>query len=297
MSSVPTAQSPGSESPEPVSQGAESPPPEPPDETPQLRPRHKQPRRKKILTSLVLAAFGLVLLLLAILFYPSPATGVSTPPYSRLGITTTFPIAVIGVKVVQVSPTLAKMSFTVELPTGKTAPPAGSTASLIVAPPLGTAFRDCPASSCTRVPGVPPGFIWHEQLAFSHSTGLSGKATADVFVKASRFGVAFNGVNATAAIPEVIYQGPGNPMMAVAYDIPSASSYDWASFPTAAVNSSTAIWQMSLASGDTAGRAAVGINPAGQASHDTGTFIAGALIGLAGGAILSAVQEAFHVGD
>jgi len=300
MSGVPTAQSPGpAESREPASQRAESSPSRPADETPPLPAEtpplpaeHKRWKRKKIFTPLVLAALGLVLLLLSILFYPSQSTGVSTPPYSRLEITTTSPIFLIGFKVVQVSPALAEMRFTVELPVGKTAPPPGATASLQVAPPLGTSFRDCPAPSCTRVPGVPPTFIWTESLAFK-----AGKAQADFFVKASSFGVAFNGVNAAAAIPEVMYKGPGNPIMLAAYDIPSAASYDWSSFPTAAVNNSTAIWQVDLAGGDTAAREAVGINSAGQASHDTRTYVAGALLGLAGGAILSAAQVALHAGD
>ena len=164
MSGVPTAQSPGpAESREPASQRAESSPSRPADETPPLPAEtpplpaeHKRWKRKKIFTPLVLAALGLVLLLLSILFYPSQSTGVSTPPYSRLEITTTSPIFLIGFKVVQVSPALAEMRFTVELPVGKTAPPPGATASLQVAPPLGTSFRDCPAPSCTRVPGVPP---------------------------------------------------------------------------------------------------------------------------------------------
>ena len=45
------------------------------------------------------------------------------------------------------------------------------------------------------------------------------------------------------------------------------------------------------------GRAAVGINHAEQTTDDNKTFVAGALIGLAGGALLSAVQEALHAND
>ncbi len=120
----------------------------------------------------------------------------------------------------------------------------------------------------------------------------TGIATADFFVKAHSFGVASNGITASAAIPEVTYQGPGQPMLVVTYDIPSAASYDWSSFPTASVNNSTASWVEDLTNGDTGARAAVGISPSGQATHDTETLLAGTLLGLAGGAILSAIQEA-----
>ena len=66
-------------------------------------------------------------------------------------------------------------------------------------------------------------------------------------------------------------------------------------FVKAAVNNTTATWQEDLASTDTTGRSAVGINPAGQANHDIQALVAGTLIGLAGGAIISAVQEFLHV--
>ncbi|MGO9144012.1 MAG: hypothetical protein ACLP70_21620 [Streptosporangiaceae bacterium] len=46
-------------------------------------------------------------------------------------------------------------------------------------------------------------------------------------MKARSFGVAYNGITASAAIPEFIYRGPGTPIFLVGYDIPSAASYDW----------------------------------------------------------------------
>lgn len=292
MAGIPTSQVP-----EPESPLAENPPPGPPDETPPLSAAHKRSRRKKILTPLVLTVLGLLLFLLVIIFYPSAGTDVRTPSYSRLALETKFPIALIGLKVIQVSPAIAEMKISVELPVGITAPPAGPPAALVVAPALGTAFRDCPAPSCLTVPGPLSGSEWGVTLAFRSARGSPGIATADFFVKARSFGVAYNGITASAAIPEFIYRGPGTPMFLVGFDIPSAASYDWSSFPTAAVNNHTASWQEDLTSVDSPGRAAVGINPAGQANHDNTTFIVGALVGLAGAAILSAIQEALHAGD
>ena len=43
-------------------------------------------------------------------------------------------------------------------------------------------------------------------LAFSSVGGSPGKATVDFFVKARSFGVAYNGITASAAIPEFIYR-------------------------------------------------------------------------------------------
>lgn len=286
MPDTPTAQSPTPEGPLPG----------PKDNPPPLPAADKPSRRVKILTPLVLAILGLALFLLAIILYPS-ATGVRTPLYSRLGISTKFPIALLGLSVVQISPGVAEMKITVKLPANVAAPPAGAPpAGLVVAPALGTVFRNCPPPFCRTLPGVPPGSVWGVPLAF-RSVGPTGEATADFYVKARSFGVASNGVNASAAIPEVLYQGPGKPIFVVGYHIPSAASYDWSSFPTAGVSNNVATWQEDLVGPDTPGRAAIGINPAGQASHDRLTFFAGALLGIAGGAIVAAVQEALHGRD
>jgi hypothetical protein len=106
-----------------------------------------------------------------------------------------------------------------------------------------------------------------------------------------------NGVNASAAIPEVLYGGLGQPILVVSYQLRSASSYDWSASPTGAVSSTTAGWQQDLASGDTPGRTAVGVNHSARTDHDIKIFIAGALLGVAGGAVIGAVQETMHLRD
>jgi hypothetical protein len=63
------------------------------------------------------------------------------------------------------------------------------------------------------------------------------------------------------------------------------------------VTGTTAQWQQDVASGDTPGRVAVGINHSAQTRDDIKIFIAGALLGIAGGAIIAAVQEAMHLRD
>jgi hypothetical protein len=253
--------------------------------------------RKAVLRPVVLGTIGLGLLLISFFLYPRTAD-VPSPAFARLGLAATFPVAFIEYGVVQVSPQIAEIRISVTLPTGTLRPPAGARpAVLAVIPPFGTGFRNCHPPACTvQSNRITKAYTWQKLLSF-RPVKSAGTATADFFVKARSFGVISNGVSASAAIPEVIYEGPGKPMLLTLYRLPSASSYDWSASPTAAVTSSTAQWQQDLASGDTPGRTAAGINHSAQARDDIKIFIAGALLGIAGGAIIAAVQEAMHLGD
>jgi hypothetical protein len=117
-----------------------------------------------------------------------------------------------------------------------------------------------------------------------------------LFVKANSIGDTSNGVIADAAIPQVLCNNCVDTVLETQYNIPSASSYDWSSFPTQFANGTYARWTEQV-NGVAGGRAAVGVNHANQANDDHKTFVTGALVGLAGGALLSAVQEALHAND
>jgi hypothetical protein len=250
--------------------------------------------RKPVLRPVVLGAIGLALLLVSFLLYPR-TTELPSPAFPRLELSTNLRVAFVDYSVVQVSPAVAEMKISVVLPTGTPAPPAGAAPTFLsVAPPLGTGFRDCHPPACAvRGTGVTSASLWTDRLTFRP---VNSTATADFFVNARSFGVTSNGVDASAAIPEVIYLGQGNPILLTAYRLQSASSYDWSSLPAAAVTGTVVAWQQDLASGDTAGRTAVGVDHAGQTSDDIKIFVAGALLGIAGGAIVAAVQEAMHLG-
>jgi hypothetical protein len=105
-----------------------------------------------------------------------------------------------------------------------------------------------------------------------------------------------NGVTASAAIPEVTYQGGGNPTILTIYDFPSADKYDWSSFPPVVTYPDEAQWQEVQAIEVTPSRIAVGINHDGKSYDDFKLFIAGALVGIGGGALVAAFQEALHDG-
>lgn len=270
-------------------QGPGSPPPRTPGNP--ASAADKRSWRKKILTPVVLALLGVGLFLFALVLYPSP-TNLPAPLSSHVGITTSFPVRDITYTVTPVSSGAADVQIQLGLAKPLPASVTSRTARLTMSLPPGIAFRDCPRSGC-KAAGNPAGFYWIKSLAF----GSGQTVTTDFFVKSHSFGVSFNGVNASAAIPDIFYYGPGTPDLFAAYSIPSASSYDWSSYPTFVVSKSIAVWQEAVIHGETVGRGAVGINHAAQTSDDNKTFFAGALLGLAGGAILSAVQEALHARD
>lgn len=263
--------------------GSASSPPKPPDDTP-LPTAHKRSWRK-ILTPLVLAVLGLALLLAAFELYPK-TTQRPSPSSANVGILVDSPLQSITYGVDPAGQGKARM--TIELTLAGNLPPGGSFVGMSVTLPPGTTFV-CSSSTCNK---------------HSRTVGLSFKrarkairAKAEFPIKADSFGVDYNGVTASAAIPEIFYRGSGTPTLYAAYTIPSASSYDWSSYPPESVSESGAVWNEGVSLGDNLARTAVGINHAAQANDNTMTFIAGALLGLAGGALLSAVQEALHAGD
>ena len=161
-----------------------------------------------------------------------------------------------------------------------------------VALPPGVMFRDF------HLP--PNGYMPAESKPLDFGSGTT--STVVFPLDTGSFGSDSNGVNAYAAIPDVSYQQTGArpfapPIFFAAYRIPSPTSYDWSQFPPEAYSGAVTTWKELLTgtSGDTAGHVVLGIDRARQSSDATWTFIAGALLGLGGGAILSAVQEFLHV--
>jgi hypothetical protein len=238
----------------------------------------------KSFAALILAVIGLALFLIAALVYPSTAQ-VSSPAYPQLAIYTNARLNVINYQVVQ-RRRLAEVLVTVE-PYG-TLPRGVARASVALIPPTGTLFIGCPRSDCLDG-------IWATRLKlFSDQF-----ATAKFQVRARSFGVSYNGATAATVIPQVFLLGHENNLIGfdVHYHLPSAGKYDWSSDPLAADIHSTAEWNETVSHGETPGRAVIGINHAAQANDDKRTFIAGALFGTGGAALVGAVIEALHVRD
>jgi hypothetical protein len=246
----------------------------------------KKPWWKMMATPIVLALLGIALLPVAFALYPS-STATSDPAYARVSVLTNQKITFIDFSVVQIKPALAKIEIEVVRPLST--PTAGAPrpfANLIVSPPIGTRFPSC-YRGCKEIHGPVPAFIWAVSLAFN----AEGQAFENFFVNAKSLGVNDNGVTALAALPEVFYQGYGTPQVLVFYHIPSVRSFDWSALSPAAYTSSTIGWSEAIAGYDTPSKVAVGVNQSRQSSDNHAAFIAGALIGVAGGALVSAIQE------
>jgi hypothetical protein len=275
---------------------SDSPPTEPQGELAQAAAEEEGGKKsvwKIMATPIVLVLLGIALLPVAISLYPSP-TQTSDPAYARLSVLTNQRITFIDFSVVQVKPALAKIEIEVTRPVSNpsTSAPAPTTstqapfATLIFSPPIGISFPSC-YGGCKQIHPPFLAFTWTVRLAFN----AYGQAFESFVVKARSLGVSDNGLNALAVLPEVFYQGYGTPEVLVGYHIPSAANYDWSALPPAAYAGSTIAWSEPVAGEDTPPKVAVGINQSGQSSQNHLAFIAGALIGVAGGAVLSGIQE------
>lgn len=272
-------------------------PQDPAQGKPQPLPARRKRSRKKLLTPLVLGILGLALLLGAFFLYPR-RTELPTPLFTQLELTTTAQINLIAYNV-DAHPSLAKLSIFVWLNPGQRAVPTMLTIKL----PFGDRILDCHAPCEARryngAGGAGVQYSWASKLTFQPSSNSGLMAETDLFIQAFHFGEVYDGANASAAIPQIDYHGPDNPEppMATQYIVPAASSYDWSPLPALGTAGPDVNWVEYLPSGVTESRVAVGINHAAQSDDNTKTFIAGALLGLAGGAILSAIQEALHATD
>lgn len=279
-----------------------SPRPAAPTGPPASRPAKRRRSWKKILTPIVLALIGGGLVLFAVVLYRSPSEPF-TVQFATLEVKSLSEVGKIVYTVTPESPSVTKISVEILLTFGTRGRPADiSRQYVIVFLPPGVTFQTCPRGSCTFIRDQNQ-YEWYLPLNFktvtSGVTKPTGDALVNFFVRAHGFGYSFNTITALAAIPQIFYTGPGAaPTLTTTYDnAPTASSYDWSDFPPEASNSIGAVWDEPVVSGATQGRVAVGINHANQAKENNETFIAGALLGLAGGALVAAVQEALHPKD
>jgi hypothetical protein len=264
--------------------------------------RPKLPR-KKIVIPAVLAALAVLLGLGAWLLYPATAQ-LPSRGYTTMVFNAPFGIDALNYQIHQVRTDLAEIKIAVLFNTSKTASVPHQLATLSVYPPLGDAFHPCPPAYCGR--GQNATYAWFQILTFRPGTGpgelpdttASGiYAFLTLYVRAHDFGVTYNNVNASAALPKLYYNAPGFPNLVTQYSIGSADLYDWSSLPPAYANGARAVWLESPSSGLITPVTATGVNHASSGRNTTLTFIAGALLGLAGGALLSAIQEALHARD
>jgi hypothetical protein len=249
-------------------------------------------------TSVVLAVIGVGLGVFAFVLYPSPG-GLTEPSFATLDLTSAAPVGNIDYDVRQLSAGIARV--TVEITLTTTSYPAGQPpAKLYLFPPPGVHFTTCPSGYCLYERSVNL-YESGRVLSFAATPVFTGSsndvpaAFATFDIHAAGFGLAFSPVDASAALPEIVYTGPGTPTLVTEYEsATSAGRYDWSAFPPEDVTATKLFWDEPVVSGAAQGRVTAGVDAANQQKNSNDTFFAGALLGLAGGALLSALQEGLH---
>lgn len=125
-------------------------------------------------------------------------------------------------------------------------------------------------------------------------------SSQSVEVVGAAFGYSTNGVNASAALPELLYTGSHQPSFYIYEAIPGADHYSWTGVAPEYLTSRGAQWSELSGSAPGPGQAmqevnsnnAAGINREAQGEDEHLTLLAGALLGAAGAAAISALQEA-----
>jgi hypothetical protein len=243
-----------------------------------------------------MVGLGVGALLLALKMYPSEPAGLAAPPFTSI-IVTGPPLADMQYSVDQGRSAISEVSLDFQLRT-PIRRPARAFEKLEVDLPPGPAFLHCDFPVCMYSGGLADR---HTKLYFDSG----GHAAITFGINARSFNVASNGVNASVAFPDITYHiSPSYPrshrgaVLHLIYRVSSADNYDWSALPPINayhVPESVIEWDSPLSIGHNPGRVAVGINYGHQASNNTKTFIAGALIALAGAAGIVAVQELFHI--
>jgi len=131
-----------------------------------------------------------------------------------------------------------------------------------------------------------------------NNAGLGDEVFHSVTVRDPLLGFTSNGESAIAELPLVHVLGSGASGLNVTYEAPGADSYDWSIPPNPygpingvsyyeplAGNSYLAASNMEI----------TGTNYRAQANDNRNTFISGILLGVAGGAVIAAVQDGLHM--
>jgi hypothetical protein len=220
-----------------------------------------------------------------------------SPSYATLVLNSaSLPVDLIGYKVDQYSDT-AKIQVWVVVSSFDRTPGA----TLEVIPPNTTGFLECPGGDCGIA--AASAFNRPQPLTFTPDKSEPSQETAYasfIAEKNKEFGDVANGVNASAAIPLVTCtcSTAQAPLLQAQYNLPAAISYDWSSFPAQMESPTGVTWQEPLAEdGETPGRVATGVDTSTQHTDGILTFIAGAFVGIAGGALLAAVTVALDPKD
>jgi hypothetical protein len=258
------------------------------------------PRRRRMPIPLILAIIGLALLPLAAWLLPGTDQQLA-PQQAFVSITSDVPIQTALYQVDNEGPSLYLLI--INLQASVYPDPANDHMELKVLLPPGLQFKPCssPNSQCignpilsadsSQGPGVQA--TW-QNLGFNHPYEY---AEAQIMVQGQDFGYATNRTEESVSLPELyINHGSDNFPLSVTYwGLPSPQKYDWSSRPPSEETRSYSIWTEEVAGGYQPPEMAVGVDHSAQDQESTDTFLAGAIVGVAGAALIGALQEFLHL--
>jgi hypothetical protein len=227
----------------------------------------------------------------------SSHTEVPAPSYATVVLQSRLRLALITYQVSQ-QPHDTAIDISVKVHAGALSR-GGPAQTLQLIPPNDISFFKCLdcAESAAQIGKV------NQPVTLMFTSAGSGFEKADVSYQApAGFGDIANGLDASAAIPHVSYQcikclDPGNPQLKADYILQRADRYNWT--PAVEYRGGNEVWwaEPVVADGETPGSVATGVDPNTQQWDNTLTFAAGALVGVAGGALLTMVTELLHAHD
>jgi hypothetical protein len=160
-----------------------------------------------------------------------------------------------------------------------------------------SAAADCVGRPAYTVnPDGTPGMSATWQLNFVASQG-SSSVEVQVPVFGRNFGYDVSSSEESVALPSVYADQPSAnfPLNVTYQNIPTAQRYDWSSFPPSVETDSYSEWTEEVAGEYQSPRIAVGIDHGAQEQQNNHIFLAGAAVGVGGGALIGALQEALHL--
>lgn len=181
-----------------------------------------------------------------------------------------------------------------------------STVTLMV--PERVTAVDCTNPKCTlHVAGGPtsiPETFVNLRIGTRSTSQQAGvtywNGSAQVRIRANRFAFAQNATDLEGQLPAItdLFSGrqlPDSTRILISYEIPKSLSFDWVGGPIPTfVSDRSVIWtETSAAAAQHVQISAV--NRSAQIDNSNRTFFAGLLFGVAGGALVGALQESLHV--
>lgn len=254
---------------------------------------------------IVLAVVGVVLLAIVFSQLLPDQDEVSSPSQPFLSIDSTLPVSFINYAVF---PSKSGVTVSINV-TSRQAANGASPADLGVVfalyLPLGWSFLSCRQAGCYGQPRIKthnvglPDTVATWELAFSSSTGSTDGGIS--IEGGHHFGFASDSITEAVALPEVQVNEPNPPSgsgidLDVQYDtLANPGGYDWSSLPPQAETKSYVLWVEELVDGYEPSRVVTGVNHSAEASQNRTTFLAGALAGVAGAALIAALQEGLRL--